>query len=235
VIDSHTEYSRLPSFSPTKPDDSVEPDAEKSVIRGQKDPLLEWLERQGLHHVYSILIESGYDDLDSMINQMRSSLPITADALKDIGIAKAGHRYRLIIKLEEEAGIVARPPIFKSRPSFEPDKESFWRCCTVPNNATFGVVNSPSLREWLRGLKLDSLHESLVDAGYDEYDQLVTQMYSRYPLNDHILEHELKISKPGHRNRILAKLQEECRIHKRESLLLESFDKGASCQLCSIF
>ena len=200
-----------------------------------KDPLLEWLERQGLHHVYSLLIESGYDDLESMINQMRSSLPITGDALKHIGIEKPGHRYRLIIKLEEEAGIIPRPPINKSRPSFELDKESFWKCCTAPNNATFGVTNSPSLIEWLRVMKLESLHETLSQAGYDDYDQLITQMYSRYPLNDSILKQELNISKPGHRNRILARLQEESRLHKRDSLTIESNDKGASCQLCSIF
>jgi hypothetical protein len=40
-----------------------------------------------------------------MIDQMKSPLPITVDSLKDIGIEKPGHAVRMVIRLEEEAGL----------------------------------------------------------------------------------------------------------------------------------
>ena len=49
-------------------------------------------------------MESGYDDLEALITQMQSPCPIKSESLDRIGISKPGHRYRIIIRLEEEAG-----------------------------------------------------------------------------------------------------------------------------------
>ena len=74
-----------------------EPDAEKSIMPLQikpkfvSDPLYEWLERLNLQYLFELLSDAGFDDVDSMIEQMRSPLPITEETLKNIGIEKPGH------------------------------------------------------------------------------------------------------------------------------------------------
>ena len=87
-----------------------EPDAETSVIakKNQLKPLYEWLEKINLQELYEILCDSGYDDIDSLILQMKSPLPITLEELSKIGIKKIGHRYRLLVKLEDDSEIFPR-------------------------------------------------------------------------------------------------------------------------------
>ena len=49
------------------------------------------------------LMAAGYDDLDQMIAQMMSGIPITEESLVKIGIKKSGHRLRLLAALDEES------------------------------------------------------------------------------------------------------------------------------------
>jgi hypothetical protein len=89
----------------------AEPEGEKSLVPFTReiqdtDPLYEWLTRLNLQYLYNVLVDSGYDDVESMIDQMRSPLPITQETLMSIGLEKPGHAIRLVIRLEEEAGVV---------------------------------------------------------------------------------------------------------------------------------
>jgi len=54
-----------------------------------------------LEYLAGILYNNGFDDLSLMIDQMKSSSPITNENLKNIGIVKPGHRAKILIKLEE--------------------------------------------------------------------------------------------------------------------------------------
>ena len=82
--------------SPAVPQNQTvfEPDAETSIVakRNQLKPLYEWLEKINLQEVYEILCEAGYDDIESLLNQMKSPLPVTLSELEKIGIKKPGHR-----------------------------------------------------------------------------------------------------------------------------------------------
>ena len=62
-----------------------------------------WLSSLKLEEQYYTFAEGGYDDLEAMLTQMRSRMPITAKTLKDIGIYKPGHVARILAKLEEES------------------------------------------------------------------------------------------------------------------------------------
>lgn len=63
--------------------------------------LEEWLEKINLPFLAPILVEGGFDDIAALIAQMKSNMPITDEMLKRIGIEKAGHRARILVKLEE--------------------------------------------------------------------------------------------------------------------------------------
>jgi hypothetical protein len=86
---------------------AVEPDAERSGIdrRFEVTPLFYWLERLGLSQYYGLLMDAGYDDIESMVEQMRSPLPLTEDTFRSVGVSKPGHVIRLVLKLEEDASL----------------------------------------------------------------------------------------------------------------------------------
>jgi ankyrin repeat protein len=211
-----------------------EPDAETSIIgkKNQLKPLYEWLEKINLQEIYEILCEAGYDDIDSLLNQMKCPLPISLDDLEKIGVKKPGHRYRLLIKLEEDSGIVSKKYIKRYN-----EGQNFWKCCSIPSNTTYGLFGTISLREWLRTLKLEELVPKFVEAGFDDYEMIMSQMLSRYPITDEVLTNDIKINKPGYRNRILGKLKEDLKniISKKDQILqIENSSKQTSCDTCTI-
>lgn len=85
----------------------IEPEKEKSAMEsvGELTPLYYWLDRMGLQEYYHVLMDAGYDDIDAMIDQMRTPLPIEDSTFRDIGISKPGHVVRVILKLEEDASM----------------------------------------------------------------------------------------------------------------------------------
>ena len=222
--------------SPSLPQNQTvfEPDAETSIVakKNQLKPLYDWLERINLQEIYEILCETGYDDVESLVKQMRSPMPISLAELAKIGIAKPGHRYRLLIKLEEEAGLHVKR--FTRRNNEV--NQVFWRCCNVPSNTTHIISGNITLREWLRGLKLEDLTQNFFESGFDDYEFIINQMFSRYPITEEILMNDLSVSKPGHRNRILGKLKEEVKniLDKSEPIQIESISKQTSCDTCVI-
>lgn len=48
-----------------------------------------------------VLSEGGFDDIQALIAQMKSSMPVTDEMLRKINIEKPGHRARILVKLEE--------------------------------------------------------------------------------------------------------------------------------------
>ena len=51
--------------------------------------------------LFEILFSQGYDDLNFLLEQMRSE-PLTMELLEEIGVKKVGHRHILLAFLEEE-------------------------------------------------------------------------------------------------------------------------------------
>jgi hypothetical protein len=215
-------------FAPIVCEEPREPDAEVSVLK-RKDlgQLYDWLERQNLAELYELLVEAGFDDLESMLRQMHSPLPINFDTLKSIGIHKPGHCMRLLLKLEEAAN--QQPKQLQKTPR---KSKTQWGCCAVPRNTTYALTTQSSISEWLEGLHLESLTSHFIEAGYSEHELLLSHYTStKHPLTDEFLEHDLQVTKPGHRKRILAKLAEEAQSLK-EGCELETTANRTSCALC---
>lgn len=219
---------KVASFTPIVCEEPREPDAEVSVVK-RKDlgQLYDWLERQNLAEVYELLVEAGFDDLEAMLRQMHSPLPINLETLKSIGISKPGHCMRLLIKLEEAAN--QRPKTLQRTPV---KGKTPWTCCAAPRHTTYAMSTHSTICDWLESLHLESLSGNFIEAGYTDHEFLLSHYTSvKYPLTDQFLELELKVSKPGHRKRILAKLAEEAEVQK-EGCELETVASKTSCELC---
>ena len=137
---------------------------------------------------------------------MDTPVPLSDEMLHTIGIAKPGHRKKLLLALHTTA--------FGTNTSKRVRVADWGGCCAPPR------VQSPSrsmqlvtqLDHWLADLKLLKLHEQFVQAGYDSIQLLRDLMHSPYPVTEEILLTEIGIDKPGHRVRILGKLLDDVRF-----------------------
>ena len=127
-------------------------------------------------------------------------MPITEEALTWAGVNRPGHRSRILFRLEEEAGLYRTKT--KRR---QPSRSGLFECCIAPSNATFGVKTT-TVYEWLEGMKLEHLYNYFDSAGYDDFDYMILQMGTRYTITEQTLLNDIGITKPGYRQRILAKL-----------------------------
>ena len=61
----------------------------------------------------------------------------------------------------------------------------------------------------LANLRLQMYNQNFIESGYDDYEWLLAQMHSTNPINDSVLQEDVKIDKIGHRQRFLIKLHED--------------------------
>lgn len=221
----------------TSPPESVSsptlklPERVSSVRPSQRDwrdatLLQDWLEKRHLGEVYMLLAACGFEDLETVLSQPKSW---SQEDLLHIGIAKPGHRLRLLMALDEESGLFARPPIVHFSPSSKPNI----RCCGTQLNPanTFNLALSHPLRDWLRTIKLEHLFDRFQASGFDDLNDLVHMMAWRLPITDEVLERDIGITKPGHRARILSRLQEGSKPAKDTSFE-PAPSPDAACSTC---
>jgi len=229
------------AFSTNSKSIVTEPDAERSAstsgfFRTAKfgnfekvTALRKWLSANRMEEIIETLLEAGYDDMEQLTSQMLSSLPITLEMLEEIGLKPVGIRMRFLAFLSEE---------LKTTSNKQQKKNPLSYCVSVTQ--TGWSASMPTLRSWLDNLGLISLHQTFVDAGFDELDHMLVLMNSAYPITDGVLK-EVGVSKQGHRIRILAKLREDCvgvlytkRLDKSESATIERSGMKAACEMCLV-
>ena len=74
-------------------------------LPNQERELLDYLTNIHLEQYTSLLIKEGFDDVDMLINQMKGKKALCDPDLKKVGITNPGHRARLLIKLQLDAGV----------------------------------------------------------------------------------------------------------------------------------
>lgn len=202
-----------------------EPDSESHTLN--KSQLREFLLECKLEQYTEALVKAGFDDVQAMITQMSTPIPLCIELLQKIGIEKIGHTKRLLMKLEE-------PGLYLlSYGGTTPLNQS---CCISKRSPDISLCSEEStLYEWLADLKLDDLHGAFVASGYDDIEMLRAHMRSRYPLTDQVLRDELGVRKPGYRIRILGKLHGELRNRRKQELLIDNSSTLKSCNKCSVF
>lgn len=193
--------------------------------------LYSWLAQVRLEGLFDKLVEAGYDDLEALKRQVRSGKPLGVEELKKIGVRKAGHRLRFLACLEEEAK--GRPRLQSHTASAAPVS---LHCC-VQTAAVSAPAPLPTLQQWLDSLNLAHLMNSFVDSGFDDLEQLLGLMHTRYIVTDQVLKEDVGVGKLGYRQRLLIRIEEDCglvegMIRQRE----EDFgaaEKAADATACS--
>ena len=186
-----------------------------------------WLSSLRLECLHDVLVEGGYDDVGAMLAQMRSRIPINKRTLRDIGITKPGHVARVLAKLEQES--VSKT----TRRQDVPDtNRSMFECC-APAPPVAGMFALPNIKQWLEKLNLSDLYDQFMESGYDDLEQIYWLMTTNYPISDTVLADEIGISRPGHRNRILATLSNELDgMMTSRRMAVDKTPAGAACEMC---
>lgn len=195
-------------------------------VSTQRSPLYVWLELAGLESLFEILVNNGFDDLEQILNQMSTEMPLTLEILENIGISKVGHRIRLMARLDKELN---RDRVLHS--------EVYSPVRGYSKNNISSLHIPLSLSDWLGSLNLKHLLCYFTFAGFSELDHLTSCMSSNYPISDSVLI-SVGIDKLGHRHRIIAKLREKTNkpqtTRKLLTIEMESEGKKTACELCSI-
>eukprot|EP00357_Protocruzia_adherens_P030856 CAMPEP_0115004172 /NCGR_PEP_ID=MMETSP0216-20121206/19042_1 /TAXON_ID=223996 /ORGANISM="Protocruzia adherens, Strain Boccale" /LENGTH=1183 /DNA_ID=CAMNT_0002370105 /DNA_START=316 /DNA_END=3867 /DNA_ORIENTATION=+ len=212
-----------------------------------------WLASINMQIYHSLLTEGDLDDLDYLIQRMHSEKPIKDAELKRLGIKKPGHRARIIVKLEEDAGLIPKKKQFRNtlgvRSSFSKVKKPAPQsrgisCCNLPQTVP-SFIRIPTLREWLAEINLEKFEQAFIDAGYDDLELVLCQMNSSTPFSSYILKTQIGIERNSYRNRIIHKLEGDIYKLNEELMTMQRDDNGIilegedpnlpACNKCIIF
>ena len=163
---------------------------------------------------YNLLISKNFYHIDLYIKDIqRNIIPLTYNDLEEIGIKKPGHIYRILIKLEIDAGIINND-LF----SYITDKINFNSitstlamtssvngifCCGIrlcPNdnyNNKKRIKNNSiyfnDLNSFLRVNDIIRLKGNFIHNGFDRIEFIVIQQFTKYAFDKKILNEHLHI------------------------------------------
>ena len=170
-------------------------------------------------------IESGFDNLGSLILITKSNIALSNQNLKDMGITVYGHRAKILIHLEEKAGIF--PFSLEKGKIYEAMDDS-----TNKNNSLF---------KFLASINLDQYIQNFIDNGIYSCELLFTQMLTRQPINERILEEDFNIENPNHRAFLYYNLRNWSKKYEKKLKIQEKNKieyEGSSlneCEVCTIY
>ena len=154
-----------------------------SINKETKKNLYNFLEKIKMEEYIDILINNGFDDINLVIKQMKKGNPINDDILKEIGIERAGDRAKILIRIQECANLFNFKIPFEEVYYINRKKFEFLKY-------DFHVKN---LQNWLKTINLQKYLGNFYNNGYYNPELIFIQDASRFPINDTIIERDLKI------------------------------------------
>ena len=168
-------------------------------IKDTKEELYDFLLKIEMEQYTDILIQEGFDDIDLVINQMKTGNPINDDILREIGIERPGDRAKILIRIQECAGL------FEFKLQFEP--------VYYINRKKFEFLrydfHVKALQNWLKKLKLQNYLGNFYNNGYYSPELIFVQKASKFPIDDTILERDLKIENINDRKLIMSSISSD--------------------------
>ena len=176
-----------------------------------------------LEKYFSTLKLNGFDNINYLIEQMKTNVPIKDLELKKAGIPLPGDRAKILIRLEEKGNLFP---------------------FSVPKNVYYSLKdkniniekdeNIIELKRWLKEFKLENYLDNFIQNGYHSVKLFLFQMISKNPIDSDILKNEIGIEKIGHRSRILSILKEESRnmedkLSNKEPINFSDETKNCDC------
>jgi len=168
-------------------------------IKDTKEELYDFLLKIEMEQYTDILIQEGFDDINLVINQMKTGNPINDDILREIGIERPGDRAKILIRIQECAGL------FEFKIQFEP--------VYYINRKKFEFLrydfHVKALQNWLKKLKLQNYLGNFYNNGYYSPELIFVQKASKFPIDDTILERDLKIENINDRKLIMSSISSD--------------------------
>ena len=169
--------------------------------------LSNFLSQINLQKYYAILKINGFDNINLLIEQMRSNIPIQDSELKKAGIRIPGDRAKILIRLEEKGNVF---------PFLVPKNVYYSLEHNLDEISINKDQNIIQLKRWLKEFKMEEYLKNFIENGYYSVELFLFQMISKNPISDDILQYDIGIEKIGHRSRILSILKEESKKMKEK-------------------
>ena len=176
-------------------------------INNNYNEIKNWLNSINLKNYYNNFINNDIYDINQLINSMKSyQSKLNINNIESLlKIDKKGYCYRILVKLEVDAGLID-PKISKFmiknfnsnnnqnknnlKLSISQDFNNCYGCCK------FNFLNSSKINDlkcFLIRYGLMDLYQNFNHNGFDLINYVILQMYSDYPINEDILENCLHI------------------------------------------
>ena len=191
--------------------------------------LRNWLASIDLSLYYDNFIKNNIFDIKILINEVKSkNSKINYEYLENLlKIHKSGHIYRILCKLEIDAGFVENKLCnflvgvnestidnntknSKNISTYMQSKESCSDKCFDCNcNKKKHLTEKRDLKTFLRKYNLLHLHDNFYHNGFDLINYVILQMFTKYSINDDIVQKCLHIYKKKDRYLVLDALFNE--------------------------
>ena len=172
----------------------------------EKDDLFTFLKKIGMEEYNNLLINEGFDDINLIISQMKTGLPITDDALREIGIEKPGDRAKILIRVQE----VSKMFDFKF-----PFEAVYYKNIKQFDSLKYDF-HVKAMQNWLKKLQLQNYLKNFYDNGYYSPELIFIQKASKFPINETILERDLKIENANDRKLIMNSISSNSKSYAAE-------------------
>ena len=220
-INNPPSYQRIP-----KPLSHDMHSSDSTKLLKNYNPLKEFLSQINMLKYMNNFIQSGFDDINLIIEQAQKGIYIKDSELKEAGINLPGDRAKILIRIQEKAGYFG----------FAIPKNVYYVCKDL--NQMENDENINILNNWLKSLKIEDYLMNFIYNGYYSIELLLLQMESKNPLTVEMLKDEIGIDKIGHRSRIINKLKDEGRSYnnklKTSVLIVGDGEKNKYCD-CLIY
>ena len=196
--------------------------------------LRDWLISCDLLCYYNLLIENNMYDIDKCINDLQNNnVTITYKDIEDIGIRKPGHIFRLLLKLEIDAGILNNNLFNYILSKFNMSSSisnniiltnsiADINCCGICNkNRNFSYIKRNDcpyndIFSFLKYKDLWNYKENFLHNGFDQLEYVLLQLFSKYNYDRDIMNDCFHLYIESDKVKVLNKLYEE-----KKNILLE--------------
>ena len=191
-----------------------------SLAEIQQGKFFYWLEKNSLQDYYDIFVKNGYSTLEELLIKTKGPVPLSTQELEYIGIHKPGHRYKILIKLDEEAAI---------------DRNLKYLALYRNKNTCFGCKQDPFLDEieldaWLEAGQIGQIRGVLAEAGYD-LELVLMQAQSAYTFSHTMLKNEINVLDKTARERFLMHVRQT--LNNRHVMPFTLYyNRGGPCDQC---
>ena len=202
---------------------NVQINKNNSKIKKLSNELKNWLNNIGLSTYYQKFIENNIYDINILINQMKN--PDTKLGFDDIEsnlkMHKPGHIYRLLCKLEVDAGLInsnitnflIKDNINKDcknnnklKLSISQENSNYINCFEM---SFLSSKKKNDLNSFLNRYNLIGFYKNFIHNGFDLIQFVMLQMFSSEPIDEIILENCFHIYEPEQREIVLKCLIDE--------------------------